>query len=98
MIVGDIRIRKSQAVLQLDLQSIPKILRGDSEGLTSDQLLDYGSLLDVHLRLCQRAPIPDADRGAYTPHFFFGYVFWNIHLCIAGSRLVRYCLAESRPK
>src|SRR5215831_21172813 len=79
MIVGDIRVRKSQAVLQLDLQSILKILRGDSEGFRSDQLLDYSSFLDFHLRLCQRGPIPDADGRAHAPYFLFGYVFWNIH-------------------
>ena len=78
MIVGNIRVRKSQAVLQLDLQSILKILRGDSEGLCSEQLPDYSSFLQFHFRFCQRGPIPDTYGSAYTPHFIFGYVFWNI--------------------
>jgi hypothetical protein len=69
-------------MLQLDLQSISKVFCGDSKSLASDMRLNHVGLLDRHLRFCQRRPISDANRGAYTPYFFFGYVFRNIHFCM----------------
>ena len=85
MVISDISIRKGQAVLQFDLQSIPKIFRGDSKSLASDMRLNQIGLLDLYLRFCQRRPISDSNRRAYTPYFLFGYVFRNIHFCIIGG-------------
>ena len=48
---GRVRWLRRCAVLQLDLQSIPKILRGNSKSFTSNQLLDCSSLLDFYFRL-----------------------------------------------